>query len=84
MKQITKGDKMILSYKTITFHYPLSNIEIDFNGKNVFKVFTIDNNGNRDKQPLEILREPLMTNKNDINLAQLFCDNWIKTELYKI
>jgi len=25
-----------------------------------------------------------MTNKNDINLAQLFCDNWIRTELYKI
>ena len=44
MKQITKEDKMMLSYKTITFHYPLSNIEIDFNGKNVFKVFTIDNN----------------------------------------
>jgi hypothetical protein len=84
MKQITKDDKMILSYKTITFHYPLSNIEIDFNGKNVFKVFTIDNNGNRDSEPLEVLREPLMTNKNDINLAQLFCDNWIKTELYKI
>jgi hypothetical protein len=84
MKQITKEDKMILSYKTITFHYPLSNIEIDFNGKNVFKVFTIDNNGNRDNEPLEVLREPLMTNKNDINLAQLFCDNWIKTELYKI
>ncbi len=40
--------------------------------------------GNRDNQPIEILREPLMTNKNDINLAQLFCDNWIRTELYKI
>jgi len=75
---------MMLSYKTITFHYPLANIEIDFNGKNVFKVFAIDDNGNRDNQPIEILREPLMTNKNDINLAQLFCDNWIKTELYKI
>ena len=75
---------MIKSYKTIVFHYPTLKIEIDFNGKNVFKVYTVDVGGNRDNQPLEILREPLMTNKNDINLAQLFCDNWIRTELYKI
>jgi hypothetical protein len=76
---------MLKSYKTIVFHYPTLKIEIDFNGKNVFKVYTVDVGGNRDVEPIDIIREKLLENSTDsICVAQIVCDNWIKRNLYEI
>ena len=67
----------MLSYTTTTFHYPLERVDIEYNGKYTFYVYTLDMFHIRDKRPLETIKN-YNIKRNDLKAAKSFCDNYIK------
>ena len=62
--------------KIITYTYWNKKVSIDCLKKGLFKIWILDNFGNRDYEPLYIIRDPLV--KKYPNCAEFFCDNWVK------
>jgi hypothetical protein len=62
--------------KMTTYTYKEKKISIDCRKNGVFLIWSLDNFGNRDNQPLYSVKDYLV--KKYPNLADAFCDRWIK------
>ncbi len=60
----------------ITYTYPDKKVSIDCFNKGLFKIWILDNFGNRDYEPLYIIRDQLV--KKYPHLIDAFCDKWVK------
>jgi len=65
----------MITYSTTTFHFPIKRCEIDWNGKNTFKLWSIDNFDLRDHSPLWTVKNFKIKTYNQ---AKQFAINWLK------
>ncbi len=65
----------IVTYKTITYHYPKQKIEIDYRGNGKFSIWSIDDIGQRDYEPLYEIYDPLV--KKYSNYSDVFANKWV-------
>ena len=61
--------------KITTFTYYSKKVSIDCFKKGLFKIWVLDNFGNRDYEPLYIIRDAQI--KKYPHLIDAFCDNWV-------
>ena len=65
----------MITYKTITYHYPKQKIEIDYRGNGKFSIWSIDDTGSRDYQPIYQIFDPRV--KIYPNLSSTFANSWV-------
>ena len=65
----------IVTYKTVTYHYPKQRVEIDYRGNGKFSSWAIDETGNRDYEPLYEIFDPLV--KKHPNFSDIFANKWV-------
>jgi hypothetical protein len=65
----------IVTYKTVTYHYPKQRVEIDYRGNGKFSIWAIDETGNRDYEPLYEIFDPLV--KKHPNFSDIFANKWV-------
>jgi hypothetical protein len=65
----------IVTYKTITYHYPKQKVEIDYRGNGKFSIWSIDDTGQRDHEPLYEIYDPLV--KKYSNYSDIFANKWV-------
>ena len=61
--------------KMTTFTYFEKKVSIDCLDKGLFKIWILDNFGNRDYEPLYTVRDARV--KKYPHLIDAFCDNWV-------
>ena len=67
--------RKLITYKTITYHYPKQNISIDFRGNGKFSIWSVDDTGQRDYEPLYEVFDPLV--KKYPLSAENFANLWV-------
>lgn len=67
--------KKLVTYKTITYHYPNQKISIDYRGNGKFSIWSIDDTGNRDYEPLYEVYDPLV--KKFPMSSEHFANLWV-------
>ncbi len=65
----------IVTYKTVTYHYPKQRVEIDYRGNGKFSIWAIDETGNRAYDPLSEIFDPLV--KKHPNFSDIFANKWV-------
>jgi len=65
----------MITYKTITYHYPKHKIQIDYRGNGKFSIWSVDDTGQRDYEPLYEVFCP--TTKKYPSFSDVFANKWI-------
>jgi hypothetical protein len=65
----------MITYKTITYHYPKQKIQIDYRGNGKFSIWSVDDTGQRDYEPLYQVFDPIV--KKYPNFNNIFADTWV-------